>query len=165
MKDLFVLRLHHLERSVTQLGLKATKINSHVDGEYLDGEKYWPLFEAAESLDVPVYIHPKEPPRAMREMLGYPVNNVADIAHDPQLTARGLWHDAPGPNGKTERFVQTSLREWACARAYDTSEQRRAELPAFLFRYNGQRPHGGINGRTPISRLGLAEDNLLSIHI
>ena len=40
-----------------------------------------------------------------REMLGYPVNNVADIAHDPQLTARGLWHDAPGPNGKTERFI------------------------------------------------------------
>ena len=70
----------------------------------------------------------------------------------------------PKTNGKAERFVQTSLREWAYARAYDTSEQRRAELPAFLFRYNWHRPHGSINGRTPISRLGLAEDNLLSLH-
>ncbi|MBK3404419.1 IS481 family transposase, partial [Methylorubrum rhodesianum] len=36
--------------------------------------------------------------------------------------------------------------------------------PAFLFRYNWQRPHGGINGSTPISRIRLTEDNLLSIH-
>ena len=66
-------------------------------------------------------------------------------------------------NGKVERFVQTSLREWAYARAYDTSEQRRAELPAFLFRYNCHRPQG-INGCTPISRIDLSVDNLLSIH-
>ena len=35
----------------------------------------------------------------------------------------------PKTNGKAERFVQTSLREWAYARAYDTSQQRAAELP------------------------------------
>ncbi len=39
-----------------------------------------------------------------REMLGYPVNNVADIAADPQLKARGFWQDMPGPDGGTERF-------------------------------------------------------------
>jgi crotonobetainyl-CoA:carnitine CoA-transferase CaiB-like acyl-CoA transferase len=38
-----------------------------------------------------------------REMLGYPVNNVADIAHDPQLEARGFWTDLPAANGGTER--------------------------------------------------------------
>ena len=70
----------------------------------------------------------------------------------------------PKTNGKAERFVQTSLREWAYARADDTSEQRGAELPAFPFRYNWKCPHGGINGKTPISRLASAEDNLLSIH-
>ena len=70
----------------------------------------------------------------------------------------------PKTNGKVERFVQTSLREWAYARAYDTSEQRGQELPAFLFRYNWQRPHMGINRQTPISRLGLSEDNLLMLH-
>jgi transposase InsO family protein len=70
----------------------------------------------------------------------------------------------PQTNGKAERFVQTSLREWAYAKAYDTSEQRRAELGAFLFRYNWQRPHRSLNAKPPISRLGLSEDNLLRLH-
>ena len=70
----------------------------------------------------------------------------------------------PKTNGKAERFVQTSLREWAYAKAYETSEQRRRELPAFLFRYNWQRPHMSLNRKPPISRLSLSEDNLLKLH-
>jgi transposase InsO family protein len=70
----------------------------------------------------------------------------------------------PKTNGKAERFVQTSLREWAYAQAYPTSNHRAAELPVWLHRYNWHRPHGGIKLQTPISRLGLTEDNLLSIH-
>jgi transposase InsO family protein len=35
----------------------------------------------------------------------------------------------PKINGKAERFIQTALREWAYARAYQTSDQRSAELP------------------------------------
>ena len=71
----------------------------------------------------------------------------------------------PKTNGKAERFVQTSLREWAYAQAYQTSDHRAAELAPWLHRYNWHRPHGGIRSQTPISRLGLSEDNLLSIHI
>jgi len=70
----------------------------------------------------------------------------------------------PRTNGKAERFIQTALREWAYARAYDTSDQRAADLPAWTHRYNWYRPHGGIKGQTPISRLGLSEDNLLRVH-
>jgi transposase InsO family protein len=55
----------------------------------------------------------------------------------------------PKTNGKAERFVQTSLREWAYARAYDTSQQRAAELPIWLHRYNWHRPHGGIGAKPP----------------
>jgi transposase InsO family protein len=40
--------------------------------------------------------------------------------------------NTPRTNGKAERFVQTSLREWAYARAYSTSEERAAELPIWL---------------------------------
>src|SRR5580704_13251333 len=54
-----------LERGVRQLGLKGAIINSHTRGEYLDDSKFWPIFEAAEALDVPVYIHPNTPPPAM----------------------------------------------------------------------------------------------------
>ena len=71
----------------------------------------------------------------------------------------------PRTNGKAERFIQTSLREWAYAKAYDTSDQRAADLPVWTHRYNWHRPHGGIKSQTPISRLGLTEDNLLRVHI
>jgi transposase InsO family protein len=71
----------------------------------------------------------------------------------------------PRTNGKAERFIQTALREWAYARAYDTSDQRAQALPAWTHRYNWHRPHGGIKAQTPISRLGLSGDNLLRVHI
>jgi len=56
-----------LERAVTRLGMKGAIINSHTQGEYLDDERFWPIFEAAEALGVPVYIHPQTPPKSMIE--------------------------------------------------------------------------------------------------
>jgi transposase InsO family protein len=70
----------------------------------------------------------------------------------------------PKTNGKAERFVQTSLREWAYARAYDTSDQRAAELSAWLHRYNWHRPHGSLGAKPPISTILLTKDNVLSLH-
>ena len=70
----------------------------------------------------------------------------------------------PKTNGKVERFIQTSLREWAYAMAYEHSRQRKHQLPTWLHRYNWHRPHAGINDRTPISRLGLTENNVLRLH-
>jgi transposase InsO family protein len=71
----------------------------------------------------------------------------------------------PKTNGKAERFIQTSLREWAYGRAYNTSDERTAELPRWLHRYNWHRPHGSIGAKPPISRLGLTGNNLLRLHI
>ena len=68
-------------------------------------------------------------------------------------------------NGKAERFIQTSLREWAYAKAYENSRQREHQLPTWLHRYNWHRPHAGIGDKTPISRLGTTENNLLRLHI
>jgi transposase InsO family protein len=59
----------------------------------------------------------------------------------------------PRTNGKAERFVQTSLREWAYAKPYQHSEDRKADLEPFLIYYNHHRSHFGINGSTPISRI------------
>jgi 5-carboxyvanillate decarboxylase len=50
-----------LERAVKTLGMKGLLINSHTMGEYLDDRKYWPIFEAAQALDSPLYLHPREP--------------------------------------------------------------------------------------------------------
>src|SRR5215471_14321166 len=69
----------------------------------------------------------------------------------------------PQTNGKAERFIQTALREWAYATAYEHSEQRYAALPAWRHRYNWHRPHVSLARKPPISRLGLTGDNLLRL--
>jgi len=70
----------------------------------------------------------------------------------------------PKTNGKAERFIQTALREWVYAKAYTHSDRRTEELPSWLHRYNWHRPHGSLKAKTPISKLGLTEDNLLRLH-
>jgi transposase InsO family protein len=57
------------------------------------------------------------------------------------------------------------LREWAYAKAYETSDQRRRELSAFLFRYNWRRPHMSLGAKPPVSRLSLSEHNLEAPHL
>ena len=54
-----------IERGMRRLGLKGVIINSHTKGEYLDDPKYWEILEAAESLDAPIYIHPRDLAPAM----------------------------------------------------------------------------------------------------
>lgn len=44
---------------------KGVIINSHTHGEYLSDRKFWPIFEAAEALDLPIYLHPNTPPKNM----------------------------------------------------------------------------------------------------
>lgn len=57
----------------------------------------------------------------------------------------------PKTNGKAERFIRTSLEEWAYVQPYQHSEQRTKALAGFLDFYNNQRHHHGIN-TTPITR-------------
>src|SRR2546422_3866161 len=42
-----------------------TLFRSHTRGEFLDDPKFWDIFEAAEALNVPIYLHPQTPPPAM----------------------------------------------------------------------------------------------------
>jgi transposase InsO family protein len=83
-----------------------------------------------------------------------------------QLSLRHIFTKpyTPKTNGKAERFIQTSLREWAYGRAYNTSDERTAELPRWLHRYNWHRPHGSIGSMPPVSRLGFSRNNLLRLH-
>jgi transposase InsO family protein len=59
----------------------------------------------------------------------------------------------PRTNGKAERFIQTLLREWAYVRPYASSRRRTAALPRWPQHYDHRRPHGSLNGQTPISRV------------
>ncbi len=50
-----------LERAVTKLGFKGTMIHGHTRGSFLDEKKYWVIFERAQALGVPIYLHPALP--------------------------------------------------------------------------------------------------------
>jgi transposase InsO family protein len=69
----------------------------------------------------------------------------------------------PKTNGKAERFVQTSLREWAYAKPYKSSAQREAALQPFLHRYNWHRPHTSLGRQPPMTRIP-AMSNLMKLN-
>ena len=70
----------------------------------------------------------------------------------------------PRTNGKAERFIQTALREWAYVRSYGNSNERSQELRPWLHQYNWHRPHSSLGLSPPISRSGLDDKNLLTLH-
>ncbi len=59
----------------------------------------------------------------------------------------------PRTNGKAERFIQTSLREWAYLHAYQTSAERTQAMQPWITSYNHSRPHSALGGHPPVSRL------------
>jgi transposase InsO family protein len=59
----------------------------------------------------------------------------------------------PRTNGKAERFIQTSLREWAYAKPYRSSQERTQAIKPWTDSYNLTRPHAGIKGLTPWQRV------------
>jgi predicted TIM-barrel fold metal-dependent hydrolase len=58
-----------LERRVRQQGFKGTLINGHTRGRYLDDKFFSPILERAQALNVPIYLHPTVPPKAVVEAL------------------------------------------------------------------------------------------------
>jgi transposase InsO family protein len=74
------------------------------------------------------------------------------------VAAAGLKHKrtrpyTPRTNGKAERFIQTSLREWAYAQPYATSQERSTALAPWLDHYNTERPHTALAHHPPAARL------------
>ncbi len=56
-----------LERTIHDYGFRGAVINGHVQGRYLDDKFFWPIFESAEALKVPIYLHPTQPPKPVIE--------------------------------------------------------------------------------------------------
>ena len=56
-----------IERSVTRLGFKGAMINGLTGGVFHDDQRFWPIYERAAALDVPIYIHPAIPQQAVVE--------------------------------------------------------------------------------------------------
>jgi predicted TIM-barrel fold metal-dependent hydrolase len=56
-----------LERTVTQLGFKGAMVHGLTNGVFFDDKRFWPIFERAQALDVPLYVHPAVPHSAVVE--------------------------------------------------------------------------------------------------
>ncbi|PZW45114.1 integrase-like protein [Humitalea rosea] len=65
----------------------------------------------------------------------------------------------PKTNGKAERFIQTSIREWACATPFQTSAERARAMHPWLHVYNTAKPHSALKGKPPLSRIN--RDNVI----
>ena len=90
-----------LERTVHDLGFKGALINGHTNGRYLDDPSFDVLLGRAESLGVPIYIHPTDPPQAVTDCYYAPF--------DPALVPTWGWPVETG----------THLLRLICAGVFD----------------------------------------------
>ncbi|MFH7339164.1 IS481 family transposase [Streptomyces sp. KHY 26] len=91
----------------------------------------------------------------------YTKNTWRDTCRDLGISPRWTRPWRPQTNGKVERFHRTLLDEWAYIRPYTSDTERQAAFPDWLDWYNYHRPHTGIDGHPPASRV----TNLSEQHI
>ncbi|MEI6610103.1 MAG: amidohydrolase family protein [Deltaproteobacteria bacterium] len=146
-----------LERAVKDLGFKGAGINSHTKGEYLDDKKYWVIFERAQKLNVPIYLHPRSPsPDMMKPFIGYPMLDSAMWGfgaeaglHSLRLILSGLFDEFPrlkiilGHLGETIPFVLARIdNRWS---ALPFFVKKLKKLPGQYFRDNFLVTTSGMN--------------------
>jgi 5-carboxyvanillate decarboxylase len=147
-----------LERAVRELGFKGCVINSHTKGEYLDDKKYWVIFERAQKLDVPIYLHPRAPsPDMMKPFTGYPMTMLdsamwgftAEAAlHSMRLICSGLFDEFPklkiviGHLGETIPFLINRIDNRYSATPFS---KKLKKLPGRYFKENFLVSTSGMN--------------------
>jgi predicted TIM-barrel fold metal-dependent hydrolase len=57
-----------LERCVTKLGFQGAMVHGPTNGVFFDDKRFWPIFERAQALDVPIYVHPATPNEKVAEI-------------------------------------------------------------------------------------------------
>jgi len=145
-----------LERTVTQLGFKGALINGHTQERYLDNDSFSVLLERAQALDVPIYIHPTDPPKAITDMYypGYPTLvqswgwQVETGTHLLRLMSGGIFDRYPrlkvivGHMGELIPFnlkrinLALTMGEWLLAsQSKATESTRRKEMQKSVFYY------------------------------
>ena len=125
-----------LERGVNKLDLRGAILNSHTLGTYLDDEQYWEIFEAAESLDVPVYLHPNTPSKQMIEPF---LKRGLDAAVYGFACETGLHALRLIVSGLFDRFPKLQIVLGHCGEA----------LPYWLYRIDFMHHGIAVNNRSP----------------
>jgi 2,3-dihydroxybenzoate decarboxylase len=152
-----------LERAVTALGLSGLVVNSHTNGQYLDDPKFWPLLEAAEALDVPIYLHPREPEDNMAKtllaMTGFTVGwgyAVETGTHALRMIAAGVFDRFPklqivlGHLGESIPFLLDRIDARYPFEMGVTGAKPLPRKPSEYFRQNFTVSTSGMNFRVPL---------------
>jgi predicted TIM-barrel fold metal-dependent hydrolase len=82
-----------LTRCVQELGFVGALVENHVDGQFYDDERFWPVFETAQELDVPIYIHPCFP---AKNMVAHYKGNYEDSVAIALSAFGWAWHSETG---------------------------------------------------------------------
>ncbi|MTD52918.1 amidohydrolase family protein [Amycolatopsis pithecellobii] len=151
-----------LERAVRSLGLRGTVIHSHTRGDewpqrgiYLDEPEMWPIFEAAESLRVPVYLHPSQPsPQLVRAFTQYGMMgpiwgyNVEASTHLVRVILSGVFDIFPELTlvvGHLGEGIPFYFERLDAAYAQSNPKQRLKMPPSEYFRRNIYLTTSGMN--------------------
>ena len=104
---------NELERCIRKLGFKGALLDGTTDGEFLDAPKFLPVFEAATSLGVPIYLHPAPPPKVVQQ--AYFSGLPGEAGHLLSIAGWG-WHAENGLHalrlivaGVLERFPDLQI--------------------------------------------------------
>lgn len=137
-----------LERTVKELGFIGWNTHSNFGDSYLDEEKYWPILEMAEKLDVPIYLHPTIPVMTPVAKFGFPLAGApfgfgVDAALCMmRLIYSGVFDKYPklkiilGHLGEALPFLLKRI-DWAYVRPLDPSERPSiGKKPSEYLQYN-----------------------------
>jgi 2,3-dihydroxybenzoate decarboxylase len=161
-----------LERAVKTLGLRGALFNSHTNNEYFDDPKFWAIFEAAEALNIPLYLHPRDP----SSKLGGPALNIPGFrvgwtfgveaaSHALRMIAGGVFDRFPrlqiilGHLGETLPFIVSRLDERYRVESAGWTDRKLQRLPSEYLRGNFYFTTSGMNVwpplRTTIETVGI----------
>lgn len=147
-----------LERASERLGLCGAVVHSHTNGEYLDDRKFWEIFEAAEALEMPIYLHPRDPSDNLAgpalDIPGFRIGwafGVETATHALRLIAAGVFDAFPklrvilGHMGETLPFAMFRIDERFRIESGSGRVPRLKRLPGDYFRDNFLVTTSGMN--------------------
>ena len=85
--------IREIERCVRELGFVGVMLDGTVDGKFLDAPEFFPVLEAIEALDVPLYLHPAPPPKQVAEV--YYAGLPGELGYLLSIAGWG-WHAETG---------------------------------------------------------------------
>ena len=150
-----------LERCVRQLGMQGAMINGQTNGAYLDDDRFSVLWERAEALGAPIYIHPANPPDVPYMYHGHPEMygpvwswSVETGNHALRLLFGGLFDRYPGAKLLLGHMGETlPYQLWRFDSRWEISNRgdRRLKLkPSEYFRRNIWCTTAGVCSSEPL---------------